>query len=54
MPTFEESQRDHKLSQLRHKEEEDTVRMLSEKHKIPYADLAIVPVNVDALGLVPE
>ncbi len=54
MTTFEESKRERKLFQLVRKEEEDTVKILSEKYKIPYADLAITPVNVDALGLIPE
>lgn len=54
MVTFEEGKQLRKLSQLRHKEEEDTVKLLAEKYAIPYADLATAPVNVDALGVVRE
>ncbi len=54
MANFEEDNSQRKLSQLLRKEEEDTVKMLSAKYKLPYADLAIVPINVDALALVPE
>jgi len=52
--TFEEGKQEQEVVRLRRKEEEDTVRMLAEKYRIPYADLATVPVNVDAIGLVPE
>ena len=54
MVTFEESQQKQKISRLLRKEEEDTVKILSGKYHLPYADLSILPVNVDALGLVKE
>lgn len=54
MPAFEEEKQQQKLSQLRHKEEEDTVKLLSAKYGIPYADLVSIPINVDALALVRE
>lgn len=54
MASFEEGKQEQKLERLRRKEEEDTVKMLVEKYRIPYVDLSAVPVNVDALALVPE
>ncbi len=54
MVTFEESRQQRKLSRLLRKEEEDTVKILSGKYNVPYADLSTAPVNVEALALVPE
>src|SRR3989338_5830510 len=54
MVTFEEGKQEERLTKLRRKEEEDTVKMLAEKYHLPYADLAMVPINVDALALVRE
>ena len=54
MPTFNEEKEEQQVAKLRHKEEEDTAKMLAERFGIPYANLAIIPVNVDALVLVPE
>ncbi len=54
MVAFDEEKRERKLTQLRHKEEEETVKMLSEKYGLPYADLSTIPVNAGALALVPE
>ncbi|HYF29037.1 MAG TPA: GspE/PulE family protein [Candidatus Paceibacterota bacterium] len=51
---FDTDAEDAKLAAVREKEEEDLVRILSEKHGIPYADLSGVPVNMDALRVVPE
>jgi len=45
---------DEKLAHARAEEEEDLVRILSEKYDIPYTDLSFVPVNVDALRVIPE
>ncbi len=54
MVTFEEEKQEEHLTKLRRKEEEDTVKLLSEKYHLPYADLSTIPVNVDALALVHE
>ena len=54
MVTFEEEKQEEHLTKLRRKEEEDTVKLLSEKYRLPYADLSTIPVNVDALALVHE
>ena len=42
------------LEKLRTKEQEDLAQMLSEKYKIPYTDLFLIPVNIDALKNVEE
>lgn len=54
MAVFEEEKQKKKISQLLRQEEEETVRLLSEKYKIPYLNLAVTPVNLDALKIVPE
>ncbi|MBI4132136.1 MAG: type II/IV secretion system protein [Candidatus Sungbacteria bacterium] len=54
MVTFEEGKQQEQLLKLRRKEEEDTVKLLAEKYRLPYADLSAMPINVDALALVRE
>jgi len=51
---FDTDAEDAKLAMVREREEEDLARVLSEKYGLAYTDLTIVPVNVDALRLVPE
>lgn len=51
---FDHSLEEEKLAHVRAEEEEDLVRILSEKHGIPYTDLTFVPVNMDALRIIPE
>lgn len=51
---FDEKKEDEKLAEVRAREEEDLARILSEKYKIPYADLALKQIDNDALRLVPE
>lgn len=53
-PQFDDQGQDAKLAKLRVEEGEDLTRILSEKYGIPYTDLAIVPINMDALRVVPE
>ncbi|MDO8560913.1 MAG: GspE/PulE family protein [bacterium] len=54
MAIFEEEKQKKEISRLLREEEEDTVKILSEKYKIPYLNLAITPVNIDALKVVLE
>lgn len=55
MPTnFDRDAEDAKLKSIRAEEEEDLVRILSEKHGIPYVDLSFIPLNMDALRVIPE
>lgn len=52
--TFDEDKQDKKLDEFRKKEEEDIAQILAERHGIEYVDLMPVPINMDALRLVPE
>jgi type IV pilus assembly protein PilB len=55
MPAEFDSQREEeKLAHVRAEEEEDLVRILSEKYNVPYTDLSFVPINMDALRIIPE
>ena len=51
---FDTQGQDDKLHQLREAEEEDLARILAEKYRFAYNDLTIMPINVDALRLIPE
>lgn len=51
---FDRDLENEKLAHVRAEEEEDLVRVLSEKYGIPYTDLSFVPINVDALRVIPE
>ncbi|MDQ2932808.1 MAG: GspE/PulE family protein, partial [bacterium] len=54
MITFDEDKQNRKFNDLRHKEEEELVQLLSGKYNIDYVNLLVTPVNSDALRLVPE
>jgi len=51
---FDTDAEDAKLASVREQEEEDLARVLSEKYGLTYTDLTIMPLNVDALRLIPE
>ncbi len=51
---FDTTKTDAELAVTREREEEDIARMLSEKYGMTYADLAMHPVDVDALRVIPE
>ncbi|MDB5195159.1 MAG: pilB1 [Parcubacteria group bacterium] len=51
---FNTDAEDDKLAAIREREEEDLARILSEKYGATYTDLTIVPINMDALRLLPE
>lgn len=51
---FDEDKQNQRLHQLRQDEEEQMAEMLSDRHNIPYIDLTRVPINTDALRLLPE
>lgn len=51
---FDTDAEDKKLAQLREQEEEDLARVLSEKYGYTYTDLSLVPIDVEALRLIPE
>ncbi|MDP3710431.1 MAG: GspE/PulE family protein [bacterium] len=54
MPQFPEDKTKEKLEELRRKEEEQSIQLLSAKYKLPYLNLSTFPVELDALALVPE
>jgi type IV pilus assembly protein PilB len=51
---FDTDAEDAKLALLREREEEDLTRVLSEKYDIPYTDLSVIPINMDALRVLPK
>lgn len=54
MPIFDRSAEDEKLARIHAEEAEDLTQLLAEKHGLPYADLSIMPINMDALRLIDE
>ncbi|MFZ1988121.1 MAG: GspE/PulE family protein [Minisyncoccia bacterium] len=51
---FDTKSEDEKLARIREEEEEDLVRILSEKHGFSYVDLSGAPIDMEALRLIPE
>jgi len=51
---FDEEKQDKKIDVLRKREEEDLVQMLSSRYSLPYIDLSPIPINMEALRLIPE
>lgn len=51
---FDTDAENAKLAAIREREEEDLTRLLAERNGYGYTDLSIVPINVDALRLIPE
>lgn len=54
MITFDEDKQKKKLDELRKKEEEDLAQILASKYSIPYLDLTVTPINIDALRIASE
>ncbi len=54
MPDFSEEKSSQKLGLLRIKEEEESTKLLAEQYGIPYIDLSIFPIELDAIKTVPE
>ena len=54
MPKFPEEKSAKKIEILRQREEEESVKILSQKYKIPYTDLSSFPMETDALKTVDE
>lgn len=50
----EEEKQTHKLALLRRREEENSIKLLSNKYRLPYADLSTFPIEIDSIKLVPE
>ncbi|KKU80678.1 MAG: hypothetical protein UY07_C0036G0005 [Parcubacteria group bacterium GW2011_GWA1_47_8] len=54
MLQFNDTDKDDQFAELRKKEEEDFLQIMSNKYGIPYIDLNAMPIDVAALGLVKE
>ncbi len=54
MVQFNEDKQNKRLDELRRKEEENLVQMLSQKYGVQYLDLSRLSINTDALRLIPE
>ncbi|GIW68707.1 MAG: type IV-A pilus assembly ATPase PilB [Candidatus Parcubacteria bacterium] len=54
MPQFDDRDQEKKLETLRKQEEEDLARILSQKYGVGYVDLTRIPIDTDALRLIPE
>ncbi len=54
MVEFNEDKQNLRVQALRKQEEEELAQILSQKYGIPYIDLTGIPINTDALRLIPE
>ena len=54
MTQFPEEKSERSTGILRRKEAEESTRLLAQKYGIPYVDLSVFPVEVDAIKIVPE
>ena len=54
MPTLDEEKAQRRLDTLRRKAAEDSTRLLATKYGIPYADLTLLPIEIDALKIFTE
>lgn len=54
MVLFDEDKQNKRVDDLRKQEEEDLAKTLSSKYGIPYLDLSVTPINIDALRVITE
>jgi len=54
MIQFNEDKQKAKLEELREQEEESLAQMLSKKYGLPYIDLSVNPINIDAIRITKE
>jgi type IV pilus assembly protein PilB len=54
MLEFNEDKQNKRVADLYKQEEEELAQLLSQRYGIPYIDLSRVPINTDALRLIPE
>ena len=54
MVDFDDKKQQGRIDDLKKKEEEDVAKILAERYGIGYLDLAPIPINTDALRIVPE
>src|SRR3989338_5477187 len=54
MVLFNEDKQNKRVDDLRRQEEEELAQTLSSKYGVPYLDLAVTPINIDALRVIGE
>ncbi len=54
MVIFDEDKQNKRIEELRTREEEDLAETLSSKYGVPYLDLTVTPINIDALRVITE
>jgi len=54
MVEFNEEKQNQRIDDLKKQEAENLTRMLSSKYGLPYLDLSLYPVNIDALRIIKE
>ena len=54
MIDFNEDKQNKRIDDLRKQEEENLAQTLSVKYGVPYLDLTVTPINIDALRVLPE
>jgi len=54
MPDFPDDKARRRLDQLRHKEAEESTKLLAERRHLSYVNLSALPVEIDALRILPE
>jgi type IV pilus assembly protein PilB len=54
MVLFDEDRQNKRVDDLRKLEEENLAKTLSSKYGIPYLDLSVTPINIDALRVITE
>ncbi|HVT75148.1 MAG TPA: type II/IV secretion system protein [Candidatus Paceibacterota bacterium] len=52
--SFDEDKQDKRLDEFKRREEEDVAQIVASRYDLEYVDLAPVPINMDALRLIPE
>jgi len=52
--SFDEDKQNKKISDLRKQEEEDLAKTLAAKYNLPYIDLTMTPIDIDALRVIAE
>ncbi len=54
MVQFDEEKQNERVDQLHKKEEEELAATLASHHGVPYLDLSVQPINIDALRVIKE
>ena len=55
MPShFDTTAEDAKLKAVRDREEEDLAHVMADRYGLPYTDLSVVPLNMDAVRIIPQ